>query len=89
MGDHGKADGFWHLCPDFAIEIKSNSDRLRTVQTKLREYTENGAQLVWLIDPDKRSVTIYRPAGEAETRTGITSLAGEGPVAGFVLPLAD
>jgi Uma2 family endonuclease len=42
--------GFWHLCPDFVIEIKSDSDRLRTLRKKMGEYLANGAQLGWLID---------------------------------------
>jgi len=88
--------GFLHLCPDFVIEIKSHSDRMRTVHAKMREYLANGAQLGWLIDPENRSVEIYRPDGQVESRTSITKLKGEGPVAGFVLdltyvwdPLAD
>ena len=88
--------GFWHLCPDFVIEVKSHSDRMRTLRAKMREYLTNGAQLGWLIDPENRSVEIYRSDGQVESRTGITKLKGEGPVAGFVLdltyvwdPLAD
>jgi len=41
-----------------------------------------------LIDPETRTVEIYRPVCEPETRAGITRLAGEGPVEGFVLDLA-
>lgn len=88
--------GFWHLCPDFVIEVKSSSDRLKTVREKMREYLSNGAQLGWLIDPDKRSVEIYRPDGSVESRAVAKEIEGEGPVAGFVLdltyvwdPLAD
>jgi len=94
--DTRKRRGFWHLCPDFVIEVRSDSDRLRTVQSKMREYLANGAQLGWLIDPQYRSVEIYRPDGLVESRAGITEIEGEGPVAGFVLdltyvwdPLAD
>lgn len=89
-------EGFWHLCPDFVIEIKSSSDRLGTLRSKMREYLDNGAQLGWLIDPERRLVEIYRPGGEVESHTGIAQITGEGPVAGFVLdltyvwdPLAD
>jgi Uma2 family endonuclease len=85
--DIRKKDGFVHLCPDFVIEVRSVSDRLPPLQRKMREYTENGAQLGWLIDPPKRTVEIYRPNGETETRTGINKIEGEGPVAGFVLDL--
>jgi Uma2 family endonuclease len=88
--------GFWHLCPDFVIEVKSDSDRIRTLRAKMREYLTNGAQLGWLIDPENLSVEIYHSDGQVDSRTGITKLKGEGPVAGFVLdltyvwdPLAD
>jgi Uma2 family endonuclease len=79
--------GFWHLCPDFVIEVKSRRDRLKTVQEKMREYMSNGAQLGWLIDPENRSFDIYRPDGSVESRTGAMEIEGEGPVAGFVLDL--
>jgi Uma2 family endonuclease len=78
---------FWHVCPDFGVEVRSDSDRLKPLQRKMREYIEQGAQLGWLIDSDKRSVTIYRPNGDVETRIGVDRVEGEGPVAGFVLDL--
>lgn len=82
-----KRKSFWHLCPDFVMEVRSDSDRLKPLQKKMAEYLSQGAQLGWLIDPQNRSVTIYRPNGEVETRTGINQIEGEGPVAGFVLDL--
>ena len=85
--DARKRRGFWHLCPDFVIEVGSDSDRLRTVQNKMREYLANGAQLGWLIEPENRSLEIHRPDGQVESRTGIKEIEGEGPVAGFVLDL--
>ena len=86
--DPASRSGFWHLCPDFVIELRSSSDRLRKLAEKMREYLANGAQLGWVIDPDHQSVTIYRPDAEPETRTSIHSIAGEGPVKGFVLDLS-
>ena len=83
----GKRNAFWHLCPDFVIEVKSNSDRLKHVREKMVEYVAQGAQLGWLIDPDSRTVEVYRTDGQSERRMGLTTLEGEGPVAGFVLDL--
>jgi Uma2 family endonuclease len=82
-------DEFLHLCPDFVIELRSSSDRLPSLKEKMEEYLANGAHLGWLIDPNNRSVTIYRLDRKPETRTGIASIAGDGPVAGFVLQLAE
>ena len=81
-------NGFWHLCPAFVIELRSKSDRMRTVREKMREYIANGAQLGWLIDPGTRTIEIYRPDRELEVLTGVETIAGEGPVEGFVLRLA-
>jgi len=83
-----KRKSFWHLCPDFVIEVKSDSDRWKTLQKKMLEYLEQGAQLGWLIDPDTKTVEIYRPGGNVEKLTDIDKLEGEGPVPGFVLDLA-
>ena len=79
--------GFWHLCPAFVIELKSESDRLPVLRKKMREYIVNGAQLGWLIDPETRSVEIYRANAEPQFLAEIDTLSGEGPVAGFVLNL--
>ena len=47
-------------------------------------------ELDWLIHGDDESVYIYRPGqSEPGKRTGITTLAGEGPVAGFELDPTD
>jgi Uma2 family endonuclease len=54
----------------------------------MQEWLANGAQLGWLIDPERRTVAIYRPGAEVELCAAIERLAGEGPVAGFVLELA-
>jgi Uma2 family endonuclease len=78
---------YWPICPNFVIELRSQSDRPRTLREKMNEWLANGAQLGWLIDPEARTVEIYRPGFEAETRGGVASVEGEGPVKGFVLDL--
>jgi Uma2 family endonuclease len=78
---------YWHLCPDFVIEVRSQTDRLRILREKMREWIANGAQLAWMIDPENRSAEIYRPNAEPELLNNPDSLVGEGPVEGFVLNL--
>ena len=80
-------NGYWHICPDFVIELRSQSDRLPVLQAKMAEWIDKGAQLAWLIDPDRRAVEIYRPSRDAETLIDAQSVEGEGPVAGFTLSL--
>jgi Uncharacterized protein conserved in cyanobacteria len=78
---------FTRICPDFVVELTSPSDRLTTVQKKMAEWIENGVLLGWLLDPDKRTVYVYRPGQAPEKLVEPQQVAGEGPVAGFVLEL--
>ena len=80
--------GYWHLCPDFVVELKSRTDRIRALREKMAEWIDNGAQLGWLIDPDKRTAEIYRAGREPELLTEATTIHGEGPVEGFALDLS-
>ncbi len=83
----GMINGCWHLCPNFVIELRSDTDRLKTVREKMEEWIDNGAELGWLIDPSRKAVEIYRPTREPEILTDIGTVTGEGPVDGFELDL--
>ena len=76
---------FLPLCPDFVAEIRSPSDRLRSVQEKMQEYIDNGAQLGWLIDPSSRAVCVYRPNRPVERLEHPTTISGEAVLPGFTL----
>jgi len=80
---------FPRLVPEFVIEVMSPSDRLAAAKRKMRLWAANGVDLGWLIDGDNRNVYIYRGTAEPRVVTNADSVAGEGPVEGFVLPLED
>jgi Uma2 family endonuclease len=80
--------GFPPLCPDFVVELRSLSDPLSLLQAKMQEYLENGAQLGWLIDPQRQQVEIYRPDQTVEIIESPNTLSGEEVLPGFVLELA-
>lgn len=52
---------FLPLCPDFVIELRSPSDSMKNLQDKMQEYSENGASLGWLIDPEAQQVLVFQP----------------------------
>ncbi|NEQ63619.1 MAG: Uma2 family endonuclease [Moorea sp. SIO4A1] len=79
--------GFVPLCPDFVVELRSESDSLPKLQAKMREYMDNGARLGWLINPQKMQVEIYRPGQEVEVLENPKQLSGEDILPGFVLNL--
>lgn len=78
---------YWHLCPDFIIELKSKTDRMRVLREKMLEWIANGAQLGWLIDPETKTVEVYRPNRDPELLDGVNFVKGEGLVGGFTLDL--
>lgn len=38
-------EGFIPLCPDFVVELRSKTDSLKDLRTKMQEYLDNGTQL--------------------------------------------
>ena len=81
--------GFWHISPDFVIELRSSSDTLAGMRRKMEEYIENGIRLGWLIDPldPRHRVYGYRPNAEVELLDGPESLSGDPELPGFTLEL--
>lgn len=78
---------FAPLCPDFVVELRSPSDQLDFLQSKMREYVENGAKLGWLIDPLERTVYIYREGTEVTRLADQQTLSGSPLLPGFTLDL--
>jgi Uma2 family endonuclease len=76
---------FAPLCPDFVLELKSPTDDLTTLQAKLQEYIDNGAQLGWLIDPETQCVYCYRPSQAVQLLERPVSLCGDPVLPNFVM----
>jgi Uma2 family endonuclease len=75
-GDHG----FMPIPPDLAVEVLSPNDTTHEIGRKIREYRAADFNLIWIVDPELRTVTIYRPEGpitvlqENDDITGETAL---------------
>lgn len=70
---------FAPVCPDFVVEIRSASDALAELQSKMEEYLANGTRLAWLIDPVERRVHVYAPGAAVRVLDDPTDVSG-GPV---------
>ncbi|MBC8112286.1 MAG: Uma2 family endonuclease [Verrucomicrobia bacterium] len=79
------------LCPDFIIELRSESDTIKSLQDKISdELIANGCRLAWLIDPKNETVYIFRPEKVMETIVGFDkNLFGEDVLIGFELDLKE
>jgi Uma2 family endonuclease len=75
------------ICPDFVVELRSESDRLADLSAKMKEYVECGICLGWLIDPLLKQVHIYRPGQATEILDAPEHVAADSTLPGFVLDL--
>jgi Uma2 family endonuclease len=75
------------LTPDFIIELRSETDRLKTLQEKMQEYINNGLRLGWLINPQDKEVEIYRIGKPVEIFQLPAVISGEDVLPGFELEI--
>ncbi len=87
LSDADKAS-FAPICPDFVIELRSKSDSLKGLQSKMEEYLENGVSLGWLIDRQNRTVHIYRPNQEPQILESPDIVNATPELSGFQLSMA-
>ena len=79
---------FAHICPDFVVELRSPTDALRMLQTKMVAWMNNGCQLGWLIDPKNEKTYVYTPDHAPEEINGFHhKLSGGTLLPGFELDL--
>lgn len=81
---------FAHVVPDFVAEVRSPSDNLKKLQTKMTDtWLANGVLLAWLIDPIQQKTYIFRKDGSEETIDGFDKkLSGEDVLPGFEFDLS-
>jgi Uma2 family endonuclease len=75
--------------PVLAVEILSPNDVQQEINSKLKEYLANKVQVVWIIDPDLRIVTVHKPKNQVTTYTTTQTLPGDPELPGFSAPVAD
>ena len=83
------AHAFWPGAPDLAVEILSPNDRPREIKEKINGWLQAGVRMVWVVNPDRRTVAVHRPAAEIETLTEDADLDGQDVLSGFRCRVAD
>jgi Uma2 family endonuclease len=79
---------FATFIPDLAVEVLSPTDRPKLVADKISEFLDNGVPLVWLVDPERKTVTEYRPASEPKLYSGDDVILAEPVLPGFSCPVS-
>ena len=75
--------------PDLAVEVISPTDSSYRVEEKAFIYLEAGTQLVWVLKPRSKTVTVYRSETDITTLTRNDTLSGEEVVEGFSCQVAE
>lgn len=81
--------GYLTIAPELVVEIVSPGDYWEDFQQKIEDYFSIGIGRLWIVEPEKKDVLVYRsPTDLTRVRVGET-LRGEGVLEGFELPLAE
>jgi Uma2 family endonuclease len=78
-----------HLVPDLAVKVLSQSNTKAEMNRKRREYFEAGVRLLWLIDPDTRTGTVFTGPEQSSTLDESGMLDGGDVLPGFTLRLRE
>jgi Uma2 family endonuclease len=77
------AEAFAEFIPDLAVEVLSPPDSLKEVGEKIGEFLECGVPVVWLVDPERQTVTIYRSLSQTEQLSSKDIITAEPILPGF------
>jgi Uma2 family endonuclease len=83
------ADTYDYLAPDLAVEVVSPNDTVLELEEKIDEYLRAGVRLVWVINPDLRTLTVYSADRSGSKLRNGDTIDGDPVLPGFRLPLSD
>jgi Uma2 family endonuclease len=79
----GRTKKFWPGAPDLAVEVMSPDDPVRKTDEKARAWLSYGARMVWVVNPRKQTVSVYRPGEDVIVLKEADALDGQRVVPGF------
>jgi Uma2 family endonuclease len=80
--------GFMRLAPDLAAEVLSPDNTAAEMGARIADYLAAGTRLVWVVDPDRRTVAVYSASAPVRWLGPADALDGGDVVPGFALPVA-
>ena len=89
LPDEQPAETYDNLAPDLAVEVVSPNDTVLELEDKIEEYLQAGVRVIWVINPDLRTLTVHRLARPPMVVRMGDEIDGEDVVPGFRVPLAD
>jgi Uma2 family endonuclease len=81
--------GHISIAPDIAVEVASPNDRIYDLDEKLNDYRLAGVRLVWVVNPELRTVMIYRADGTISRLFDHETLTGDAVLPEFSVKVAE
>jgi Uma2 family endonuclease len=80
--------GYIDIAPDLAVEV-APSDYYMRIQRKINQYLDKGVRLIWVVDPEDRSVAVHRAGEKVKVLSENETLTGEDVLPGFTVRIGD
>jgi Uma2 family endonuclease len=81
--------GNCRISPDIAVEVVSPNDLYSKLTLKVEEYLRAAVKLVWVVDPDSKTILVYRCDNTVSKLSVNDELSGEDALPGFHVPVAE
>ena len=82
-------EGYLETIPELVVEVRSTNDTVRELERKAAEFLAAGVKLVWVVDPLRSIVTVFRTGQAPQTLQPTDTLTAEGIIPDFKLTVAD
>jgi Uma2 family endonuclease len=84
-----REEGHLTVPPDLAAEVLSPNDNAYEVDRKVQAFLAAGTRLVWVINPDVRTVAVHRRQSQGTILRESDDLSGEDVLPGFRCRVSD
>jgi Uma2 family endonuclease len=82
-----KLKGFLTIPPELVVEVLGEDEKLSSVLEKVQDYHQFGVDLVWIADPESRTVTVHPLGQPSFVRKHTEVLDGGVALPGFSVPV--
>lgn len=82
-------DRFGQGPPTLAVEVVSPNDRANDIRDRVQDYLEAGTQQVWVLWPQRNSISVYSPGADTRELGPDGVLDGGDVLPGFTVRVGD
>lgn len=82
-------EGYLETIPDLIVEVRSKNDAWAEILSKVAEYFQAGVRVVWVIDPENRTISEFRPNSSVRVFQETDDLTNDDIIPGFRMPVRN